>query len=1322
MRLAKLTLAGFKSFADRTEFTFEAPITGIVGPNGCGKSNIVDSIKWVLGERSAKSLRGKEMADVIFAGSAGRKPSGMASVTLTFENPHLPADRLDIARTAQDPGAELDPDAEAELGAADDGAPNPAIRLVRGTERTRYLPIDAETVDIERRLYRDGTSQYLINGHRARLRDIRELFLDTGVGAHAYSIIEQGKVDLMLLSNPVERRVFFEEAAGVARFKARRVEATRKLERAANNLIRVREQLDSTERRLRIVKGQAAKARRFKELDTEHRALRRALALEQYDDLHQRLFGLTSRMHALEADRKSATEALQEAEDRKQDTELRRHEKAATRTNLDRERVGVLHRIDAAAQRAEMAARSLAEAEAHMRTDEHRMSAIVAQEASLTEQCTRLESETTRARAALTEAEEQLAAILAERQSAQAIVADRRRESAERRAAAAGVDRERTTLVARLDAEEHRLRASIEEERALAVRTEDLRRQLADAESELATVEEAAAARNADVTRIEQDVQTILQSATSLSEEQRIAAQRMGELERNLARLDSRRATLAEMAEARVGLHEGVRTVLERTQAARASSEPGPWSSIHGLLIDLIEVDRADAPAVEAALGAALQAIVVDSVGVVARALPQDSIVGRVTLLPIDHAGAVSPDHVQSGADLVPLSDRVRTADTAAPLIHRLLGRTFLVPDIDAALLLAASGLTPAGARFVTRAGEVLEADGSLSIGPDVGGDASSGMLSRAAELSELEAELAGLRSHAELERTGLAFLDQQAQQLNTTLASRRMSLSSAQRAALESEARADHLRADMARLRRDSASASDAAATIRARISGLESARAAGAEKAESLARLHVEQSARAEALEREVAELAHAAEQLSDRTTSLRVSVGQKSEQLSSLEREHRRARAAIEDVTRELTHLREAVTHRRDQHARYQTVVTESQAERDQLVVESHRLEAELKTAESELSVIVREVEAASDAVRATRLRADVLERDWISLEVSRRELEIRRETMEQRAMEEIALDLPAEHPAHREVVSAEGAVRIDQPATITQIEALRSAITQLGNVNLDSIEEEANLAQRNEELIQQVADIDNARIALETLIDRLALVSRDRFKATFEKIQEHFSGPSGLFRRLFGGGKAEIRLLPHGETNGGGEIDWLESGIDIVAKPPGKEPRSISQLSGGEKTMTAVALLLSIFQSKPSPFCVLDEVDAALDDANVERFGSIIRQFLDRCHFVVITHNKKTMQVVDQLYGVTMQERGVSTRVAVRFDQVDDQGHISVADASVPEPKLAIAPVPPAPSSSGPPGKLRRQLSKMRAGHAPVEVTPDGAPAVAPIDAV
>ncbi|MHC4910997.1 MAG: AAA family ATPase, partial [Planctomycetota bacterium] len=291
MRLARITVSGFKSFADRTEFRFDDGITGIVGPNGCGKSNVVDALKWVLGERSAKSLRGDAMLDVIFAGSAARKPVGAASVTLSFDNP-----------VVEHPPGE------------DDGGPR------------RVLHVDTEEVDVTRRLYRDGRSEYLINASKCRLRDIKELFMDTGIGTHAYSIIEQGRVDAMLTANPVERRAILEEASGVARFKSRKIEAERKLERTEVNLVRVREQLASTERRLKAVKRQASKARRFRELDERYRDLRTDFALERYHGLRERLEGLTRQIAALETDREQLGALLRDLEDAKQSIEIERHE------------------------------------------------------------------------------------------------------------------------------------------------------------------------------------------------------------------------------------------------------------------------------------------------------------------------------------------------------------------------------------------------------------------------------------------------------------------------------------------------------------------------------------------------------------------------------------------------------------------------------------------------------------------------------------------------------------------------------------------------------------------------------------------------------------------------------------------------------------------------------------------------------------------------------------------------------------------------------------------------------------------------------------
>ena len=308
----------------------------------------------------------------------------------------------------------------------------------------------------------------------------------------------------------------------------------------------------------------------------------------------------------------------------------------------------------------------------------------------------------------------------------------------------------------------------------------------------------------------------------------------------------------------------------------------------------------------------------------------------------------------------------------------------------------------------------------------------------------------------------------------------------------------------------------------------------------------------------------------------------------------------------------------------------------------------------------------------AVGVARQQLSLFERDWNSLEISRRELEVKRETLEERTQEDLSIDLGREYPEYRELMSGGDVQRIDQADAISQIEVLRGEIRKLGNVNLDSIEEETLLEGQNENLVRQVADLDNASRRLGELIERLNQVSKDQFGAAFTAIQENFSSQEGMFRRLFGGGRAEVRLMPlikeiNGEKVVTDEYDLLESGIEIVAKPPGKEPRTIDQLSGGEKTLTAVALLMSIFRSKPSCFCVLDEVDAALDEGNVARYCAMIRQFTDRSRFIVITHNKKTMQAADQLYGVTMQERGVSTRVKVRFDQVGAHGELPATQA-------------------------------------------------------
>jgi chromosome segregation protein len=1322
MRLAKLTLNGFKSFADRTEFTFEDSMTGIVGPNGCGKSNVVDAIKWVLGERSSKSLRGKEMIDVIFAGSAGRKPAGMASVALTFENPVLsetasqrdgeageeasgqqgveapsrPGD-ADAASTEHPALSTQHSPAEVELDEDLDEESGPSViqAHVRGR---RTLPIDADVVEVERRLYRDGTSQYLINSRRARLKDIRELFMDTGVGADAYSIIEQGKVDAMLLASPQERRTIFEEAAGIARYKQRRIESERKLERANANLAVTREQLENTERRLRIVKGQAVKARRFKELDTELAAWRTALAFEQYDDLRQRLDGLTSRMRDLEATRAEANRILGEAEHDKQEAELARGDALESRRQTEQALAQATHGAERAEQRRQMAERSVADLRKQRETDAARLESLAQRAASLevaaedlSEQVAALAEQVADAQRRLDAAGEQRGQILEQLAAQQSAVA-------ERRAAVTNIDRERASLLGSIQGDERRLESVREQLDKLVGRRESLERESGAHGRERAELTAQVQTRRDEAARLEAELHAHEASAGEMSADRRERAGSLSELEQQAVRLESRRQTLAEMIEARAGLGDAVREVLERKERDQG------FEGVIAPLADLVETREENAAAVEAALGPTLQALVVENVSRLPSADEIGSLPGRVTFVPISRVSGSPARQVLDtismfGQRVVPVRGLVRAAlplrapsassgvsgadanqtpslrsglgDAPNPerveaLLDRLLGETYLVPDLDAALLLAGGPL--AGRRFVTRDGSVLEADGRIIAGPTGTAD-SGGVLQQRGEMARLDAELAQVRSRLTIARDELARVDAQAAALNETMSGARQSLATTQRQLAAESAKLDRLAAEAERLERERRGLGAEIEQTGQRIAKIEADRTQLRDRADRLERLHAEEETRATEAQRALEGVLAQRDAMAERLSVARVDVSRLNEQASAARRELNRANIDRDEVERQRRDLSHQIERSAERGSEYEREIVEATAQAEEGRAAASGLGTELESVQAALAASEQRVQELSQRVLDARAHAQHVERDWHSLEVARRENEVKRENLEDRTSEELAIDVGALYVEYRAVMADEetGRVaRIDVDHAAAEIDLLRSEIKKLGNVNLDSIEEEQTLAGRNEELIRQVADIDHAREQLTELIGKLNHVCRERFGEAFVRIQAEFGGSEGMFRKLFGGGRAEVRLMPLVKTVDGpdgpqkvetGETDLLESGIEIIAKPPGKEPRSISQLSGGEKTLTAVALLLSIFRSKPSCFCILDEVDAALDEANVGRYVDVVRQYTDRSHFIVITHNKRTMQAMDRLYGVTMQERGVSTRVAVKLEKTE-----------------------------------------------------------------
>ncbi|MHA7813011.1 MAG: chromosome segregation protein SMC [Phycisphaerales bacterium] len=1336
LRLASLTLAGFKSFADKTTFSFSDPITGIVGPNGCGKSNVVDAIKWVLGERSSKSLRGKEMIDCIFAGSAVRKPAGMASVCLTFENPKLTDElRAELVQAAgraeamvHDDPVESGADAEGAQEqhpahdehisdedadrAAEEGESEAAAILTARHRIGRPLPIDADEVSVERQLYRDGKSKYIINGRVARLKDIRDLFLDTGIGADAYSIIEQGKVDRMLLASPMERRVIFEEAAGIAKYRQRRVEAQRKLEKTETNLVRTREQLDSTERRLRLVKGQASKARRFQELDSEYRALRMALAFEQYDDIRRRLEGLTSQLASLE-DEKQRTEAtLRQAEDEHREASGEHHTRNRVLRELEDQLTKANHQLETAQQRGAMTVKAIEEAARAVEHETTRLEEASTRMSELDDSIQQhaqgvetLETQLEDAQRALSEANET-------KHAASRDAGTHRQRLDETRAACASIEREHATLTTQVQSDERRIESIQEQAAELERRFDTLTQQRTERSGQITETRSDISEIQSRVDSLEAELRSIAQNEELVGETRSQLATLVDELDEQRVRLETRTSTLEEMVKSRAGLDDAVRAVLDRKEAGDG------FGGVIGPLAELIEVSTEHAAPIESALEDALQSVVVESLGVMPSTQELDDLPGRVTFLPLTGMASPTPSDFPLNQLAGVIGPRVTML---RPLVHarsndprveamldRVLAATLLVADLDTAMLLAAGPLRGIQARFVTHSGTVIEPDGRVCAGP-ASDNPASGLLARRAELDELSVQLETHTREYESKRDELARVDENASRLAEQRSKLHSSIAASKQSLVESQHLLDKHEGDLTRLEREIERIQDEQRTSGRRLDEIRQERASLMDRAGKLEGLLQEQQASAEASRQQLEECERVLEEANETVAGARVQSSTVHEQLRSEQRQLEQLQAQRDESERQCSLAERHIERAKAVLDEHQRVAKESIEQERDATARIEGLETETQEAASLVRESTETLRSIEQRLAAVRDSAEAFQRDWHAIELAKRETEVKRETIEERTLEDLGIDLVIDYPEYRYMMQDGDVERLDVESTTARVNVLRGEIKKLGSVNIAAIDEEQNLAERNDELIAQVKDIDEARIKLATLIEKLNVASRTRFGEVFESIQQEFGGRNGMFRRLFGGGRAEVRLMPlikevDGQKVQTDEIDLLESGIEVIAKPPGKEPRSINQLSGGEKTMTAVAMLLAIFRSKPSCFCVLDEVDAALDEANVGRFCSTLDIFAQQSRFIVITHNKRTMQATDKLFGVTMQERGVSKRVEVRFDQVGDDGEIAKdAIKNAPEePAEAVVEDEhaPEPDEAKPTGALRAALASMR----------------------
>ncbi len=1206
MRLAKITLNGFKSFADKTDIAFTGGITAIVGPNGCGKSNVVDALKWVLGEQSAKSLRGGAMLDVIFNGSSARKPSGVAAVTLHFDNP-----------------------------ADDDGR--------------RMLPLDTDQVAVTRRLFRDGTSEYLINNHKARLRDIRELFFDTGIGTNAYSIIEQGKVDAMLQSNPVERRAIFEEAAGISKFKQRKKEAIRKLERTEQNLLRCRDQHEEVQRRLRSVKIQATRARNYQDYSERLRELRLTYALAEYHGLQHEMGEVRGCLEDAQRQRAEASTALSEAEDRLNAAEMQRQQIVSQQREIENTKMQLESTRDQARQRHDWAESGIAEL--HEQTERDRK-----RQEQLTQRMTELDEQ-------IAEQQEVIARYTEQAEQANATVEARQAEHRDRQhelnEAQATLEDEKAGVVNLL-----RRAAEIENElKSLQVHEENLighrdrltsrADQLGDELEQLLTARDAVKHGLSEVDDLlgtqEAQLQDQRGAAEELSDEQRQLAERLSKAKEWRASLEARRRTLQELEESQTGLDEAVKAVLARKAASTHEGDDAEFTFVRGPLADLVEADVEHAPLVEAALGEYQQALVVDRADDLRAHQPElDSLGGRVAFLVADHLSPYRSEDEPLPAGVRRAVDLVRYEPQVAPLMWKLLGRTLMVPDLDTAWRLRRE--LRGDYRFVTRQGKLLGADGRVFAGPL--GESGAGLISRRSELADLEERIESIDASIDADATQLSQLSDRAAHVEHIQQELRSAIYEANTIRVELGGRLEQIEEAVAKIEKEQPVISSEVEQIHRKLGETDEKRQAQETQSAHLATESDASKQRAAEAEQREAELQQSVEEAREAATAARIEAGRLSEQAGAAQQQLRQVEIARTEAQRQAAELDQQLEH-------YRSRIDSLASTRDEAQQQIAEADQQIGDAEQQLESLAKQQQEGSqqvadlrEQVNSQRQQAEQFDEQAHEHQMRLRELEVRCDGVRERAHEQLSLDIVA---AYEDYEPQE----IDWDAVGSEIEELRGKLDRLGTVNLDAIGEQSELEEREEFLGGQLTDIDNARKELERLIKHLNEESRTRFEKTFEEIREHFGGQGGMFRRLFGGGRADLVLIPDEEGN----VDVLESGIDIVAKPPGKEPQSIKLLSGGEKTMVAVALLMSIFKSRPSPFCVLDEVDAALDESNVERFVEIVRGFLDHSHFIVITHNKRTMQAADLMYGITMQERGVSTRVAVQFDQVGEDGAIS-----------------------------------------------------------
>lgn len=1171
MYLRSLELQGFKSFPDKTKLEFDKGITAVVGPNGSGKSNIGDAMRWVMGERSVKDLRGKRMEDVIFDGTLHRPKSSFAMVTITIDN----------------------------------------------SDRT--LKTDSDIVSVTRKLFRKGDSEYLINGAQVRLQDVEELFMDTGLGSDGYAIIGQGKIGEIVSNKPVERRQIFDEAAGISRFRKKKRETELDLLRAEDNLSRLTDIIGELENRLEPLRRQCEKAKRFKVLDDEKSGLEVSLWVMRIDELigvkteyKEKLAALSEQYESVS----SAVDALEEQvrENRMKaaeqsdlaaafredihEIELNNSQAAAKTAVLENDIKHLEERRASIADSIEQSRSSAYFLESRLKEKQDELQRLRDGAKALAEEISSAENELSGAQSELSEREDELEKMSAEINTLylKKSNASFRLETAKNNSDAAAEALEELTSE----------RGGSEERRRLY--ESDRKRVNAERESHEAKKSETAN-RIAGFERLH----------GSKSQKLEAARERFSENDYALRDVGQRINILRELERSMDGFAGSVKFIMKAAAQGRVRG-------VCGSIAQLVSTKPEYSVAIETALGAAMQNIAVENEEAAKRGirLLKESNAGRATFLPLTSVKGRSLDDKPEGEDgyIALASELVQYEPKYSGLVSNLLGRVAVAEDIDAASLIAKRH----GYKFkiVTLDGQVVNAGGSYTGGSV---SRSAGLLTRKNEIETLEAKSAELKTQNDALKQSCVTLSQEVQNLAAELEGQRAAMTELEnglmRCGMELK-RIDELTEQLDR------SAEKLAETEKKLTEQLAEAEKQADEAAAELSALEAQIKSGEEERARRKDESEGAAEkraELSDRLSALRIkeAEGIKDEQacLAAIEqtkdaigqeqggekRLGEEAEQCLKDIggkREEIQRIADEVSGSADKISALEQKITAAQQENARFIREADKLSAEQRIKSEEVMELTEERTRLEERDKTLAAEFDkLIGRLWDDYGLTRTEAEENYDPPE------------------------------DAKAAQTRLAELKTQIKALGNVNLGAIEEYAEVSERYEFMSGQLADVNKSKLELTQLIESLTDSMKSLFTESFERISKRFSE---IFRELFGGGKASLSLSDPENV--------LECGIDIDVQPPGKVQKNLMSLSGGEMGFIAACILFAILSVRPSPFCLLDEIEAAFDDVNVAKYASYLHKYTDRTQFITITHRRGTMEEADVLYGVTMQEDGIS----------------------------------------------------------------------------